>query len=65
MHSTKLFSCSFERTNTDFERIMKTVIIIIMLTDLLNVNVRAPSRGKSCTLHSAEHATFDKLTNCF
>lgn len=64
MHSTKLFSCSFERTNTDFERIMKTVIII-MLTDLLNVNVRAPSRGKSYTLHSAEHATFDKLTNCF
>lgn len=64
MHSTKLFSCSFERTNTDFERIMKTVIII-MLTDLLNVNVRAPSRGKSCTLHSAEHATFDKLTNRF
>lgn len=63
MHSTKLFSCSFERTNTDFERIMKTVII--MLTDLLNVNVRAPSRGKSCTLHSAEHATFDKLTNRF
>lgn len=63
MHSTKLFSCSFERTNTDFERIMKTVII--MLTDLLNVNVRAPSRGKSYTLHSAEHATFDKLTNCF
>lgn len=64
MHSTKLFSCSFERTNTDFERIMKTVIII-MLTDLLNVNVRAPSRGKSYTLHSAEHATFNKLTNCF
>lgn len=64
MHSTKLFSCSLERTNTDFERIMKTVIII-MLTDLLNVNVRAPSRGKSCTLHSAEHATFDKLTNRF